>query len=138
MSIIRTLLPHALHLRTTWLEIPEILLAETRFFVDFDVAAREGRWRRVVGGQGGEDAFGGLPSASVGRGKEVEGVVGLEKGAQAAASFVGLGPAFGGELDTVIGDVLMDVAVFWENISENAPHEISRSIAASKSRLEGI
>jgi len=67
----------------------------------------------------------------------MEGVVGLEKGAQAASSFVGLRPAFGGELDTVIGDILMDVAVFWGDISPNPPHEISSFIAVSKSRQQG-
>jgi hypothetical protein len=44
MAIIRPLLPHPLHLRTTWLEIAEILLSQTRLFVDFDTVARE--WTR--------------------------------------------------------------------------------------------
>ena len=44
----------------------------------------------------------------------MEGVVWFEEGPQSAASVVGLGPAFRGEFDAVVGDGLVDVAVFWE------------------------
>ena len=43
----------------------------------------------------------------------MEGVVGPEEVAQAAASFVGLVPAIGRELYSVIGYGLVDLAVLW-------------------------
>jgi len=44
----------------------------------------------------------------------VEGVVWFKKGPQTATRILGLGPAFGGEFDAVVGDGLVDVAVFWD------------------------
>jgi hypothetical protein len=43
----------------------------------------------------------------------VQGVVWFEEGAQLAPCFVGLVPAVVGEFDAVVGDVLVDVAVFY-------------------------
>jgi hypothetical protein len=54
----------------------------------------------------------------------VEGVVWPEQLAQAAARFMGLGPAILRELDTVIGDCLVDIAVLWHGRS--GQQEVSR------------
>jgi hypothetical protein len=43
----------------------------------------------------------------------VEGVVCAKEGPQALSCVEGLRPAFGGELYAVVGDGLVDVAVFW-------------------------
>lgn len=51
MAIVRTLQPHPLHLRRTWLEVSEILFAKARFLVDLDRVSGEGRWRGGIGGQ---------------------------------------------------------------------------------------
>ena len=67
------------------------------------------------GGQGAEDAFGRFARAAVGRGEEVEGVGGVEEGAEAVAGGEGLGPAFGGEFDAVVRGCLVDFAVFWRD-----------------------
>ncbi len=66
----------------------------------------------VVGGQGLEDAFGGLARAAVGGGKEVEGVGGAEEGAQFVPCGEGLCPSFRGEFDSVVGGCLVDFTVF--------------------------
>jgi hypothetical protein len=47
----------------------------------------EGRGRGFVCGEGAEYALGGLASAAVGRGKELERVVGLEQRAQLTSGF---------------------------------------------------
>lgn len=47
----------------------------------------------------------------------MEGVVWFEEGAEPAPSFVGLVPAIVGEFDTVIGDVLVDITVFYRKES---------------------
>ena len=112
MSIISTLLPHPLHLRTAWLEVPKILLPQPRLLIHLYAVAGEGRGGRLVRGQGREDAFCGLPRAAVGRGEEVQGVIWLEEGPQTAAGFVGLVPAVGGELHSVVWEGLVDIAVF--------------------------
>lgn len=39
-------------------------------------------------------------------------VVGVQEGAQTSAGIVGLGPTFGGQLDAVVGDRLVDGSVF--------------------------
>ena len=44
----------------------------------------------------------------------MEGVVGTEELAQAAAGVAGLFSAIWGELDSVIGSCLVDFTVFWE------------------------
>jgi hypothetical protein len=43
----------------------------------------------------------------------VEGVVCAQQGSQASACLVGLVPAFWGQFYAVVGDSLVDVAVFW-------------------------
>jgi hypothetical protein len=43
----------------------------------------------------------------------VEGVFWLEEGAELAPCFVGLVPAIVGEFDAVVGDVLVDITVFY-------------------------
>ena len=48
----------------------------------------------------------------------MEGVGGAEQGAEFATGGVGLGPAFGGELDAVVRDGLVDVAVFWNGLGK--------------------
>lgn len=111
VAVVGALLPHALHLSGAWLEVAKVLLAETRLFEHGNLIAWEGRGVGVVRGQGAQDALGGLARAAVGRGEELQGVVWLEEGAQLAAGFLGLGPAQLGELDAVVRDELVDVAV---------------------------
>lgn len=111
MTVVGPLLPHALHLGAARLEVAKVLLAQAGLLVDLDVVPGEGRGLLLVGGQGGEDAFCGLACAAVGRGEEVEGVVGTEEGTEAATGLVGLGPAILGEFDSVIGDALVDFTV---------------------------
>lgn len=43
----------------------------------------------------------------------MEGVVWFEEGAELAPCFVGLVPAIVGEFDAVVGDVLVDITVFY-------------------------
>jgi len=74
--------------------------------------AGEGRGRWLVRGQGRKDAFCGFSGAAVGRGKEMEGVIWLEELAEAATSFMGLVPAIRGQLDSMIWNSLVDIAVF--------------------------
>ena len=112
VAVVGALLPHALHLGAAGLEVAKVLLAKARLLVDLDVVALEGARLRVVAGQGGQDALGGLAGAAVGAREEVQGVVGAQHAAQAAAGLVGLLPAILGELDAVVGDGLVDVAVF--------------------------
>lgn len=111
MAIVGPLLPHALHFSTTWLEISKILLSQTGLLVDFDAGPTVRRGLGVVRGQGGQDALGGLSCATIWRREEVEGVVWPEQLAQAAARFMGLGPAILRELHTVIRDCLVYIAV---------------------------
>lgn len=113
VPVVGALLPHPRHLRGRGLEVAEILFAQAGLLVDFDVLSREGRGGGGGGGQGGEDAFGGFARAPVGGGEEVEGVGGAQEGAEFAPGGVGLRTAFWGELDAVVGDGLVDVAVFW-------------------------
>ena len=75
------------------------------------VSWKRGRGR-FRGGEGVEDPFGGFPRSAVGRGEEVERVVGVEEGAEFETCGVGLGAAFGGEFDAVVGGMLVDGAVF--------------------------
>jgi len=101
MSIIRPLLPHALHLRRTRLEIAKVLLAQPRLLPYFDLLARERRrgafvvWvggiEGLLRGQGAQKAFGGFPRAAVRGGEDLEGVVGFQEGLQAAAGVFCLG-----------------------------------------------
>jgi hypothetical protein len=44
----------------------------------------------------------------------VKGVVGSEQGAEASTRIMGLAPTLLGELDAVIGDGLVDIAVLYE------------------------
>jgi hypothetical protein len=131
VAVVGPLLPHALHLGAARLEVAKVLLAEARLLVDLDAVAAEGGRFRVVGGQSGEDAVGGLARAAVGRGEEVEGVVRAEELAEAAAGFVGLGPAVCGELDPVIRCGLVDVAVLWSDWSV-------QDLGIKQSRQDGI
>ena len=134
VAVVGALLPHALHLGGAWLEVAKVLLAETRLFEDGNLITREGRRGGVVGGEGTQDAFGGLAGAAVGRGEELERVVWLEQRAQLPACFFRLelwsikaargrmrngrrgrraylAPAQLGELHAVVGDELVNVAV---------------------------
>ena len=43
----------------------------------------------------------------------MKGIVRAQEGTQTSSCIVGLSPAVGGELDTVVGDYLVDLAVFW-------------------------
>lgn len=113
VAVVGALLPHAFHLGATWLEVAEILLAQPRLLVDFDVGAAKGRGLRVVGGEGCEETLCGFAGAAVGRREDLEGVVWAEKVAEAAACFVGLGPSFWCEFYSVIWDGLVYLAVFW-------------------------
>lgn len=110
VAVVGTLLPHAFHLGATWLEVTKVLLAKPGLFVYLDIGAAEGRGLVVVRGQRGEDALGGLASAAVGRGEEVQGVVGAEELAEAAACLVSLGPAVGGQFNSVVGRGLVNLA----------------------------
>lgn len=117
MPVVGPLLPHALHLGAAGLEVAKILLAQPRLLVHLDVLALEGRGpvgplAVVRGGEGLQDALGGLARAAVGGGEEVEAVGGPEHGAEAAAGVAGLAPAQGGELYAMVGDGLVDFAVF--------------------------
>lgn len=85
VSIVGALLPHALHLGRAWLKVAKVLFAQSRFLKDLDLATRKGRGSRGVGSQGAKDAFGGLTSATVWRGEELERVVGFEHRPQTAA-----------------------------------------------------
>ena len=113
VAVVGSLLPHALHLGAAGLKVAKVLLAQPRLLVDLDVGALKGRGLALVGRQRGEDAFGRLAGSTVGRCEEVQCVVGAEELAKALASFVGLGPAFGRELDSVVGDALVDFSIFW-------------------------
>jgi hypothetical protein len=66
VAIVGALLPHALHLGRTWLEVAKVLLAEARLFEDGDLVARKGRRRRLVRGERAQDTLGRLPGASIG------------------------------------------------------------------------
>lgn len=87
MAVVGALLPHAAHFGGAGLEVSEILFAEAGFLVDFDRVPWEGRGRGGGGGQGVEEAFGGFACAAVGRGEEVESVIGAEEGAEFYACF---------------------------------------------------
>lgn len=113
VTIVGAFLPHALHLSAAGLKVAKVLLAQAGFFVDLDVCALERGGLVLVRGQGSQDAFGGLACAAVWGGEEVDSVVGTQELAQAAAGIIGLGPAIGGQLDAVVGDRLVDLAVFW-------------------------
>lgn len=131
VAVVGSLLPHALHLGGTWLKVAKILFTKTRLFKDGDFVTREGRRRRIVGGERAEDAFGGLAGTPVRRGEELEGIVWFEKRTKLPASFLGLygakvvncelhrmkhprtylTPAQLGELDAVVWNELVDVAI---------------------------
>lgn len=111
VAIVCALLPHPLHLSGTWLEVSKILLAKPRLLVDLDVVPLEGRGLGLVRSQCGQDPLGGLPCAAVGRGEEVQRVVGAEHLAQAPARIVGLLPAILSQLDAVVRNRLVDLAV---------------------------
>ncbi len=87
VAVVGPFLPHPFHLGRAGLEVAEVLLAQPGFFVYLDGVAGERGGGRVVGGQGVEDAFGGLAGSAVGAGEEVEGVVGFEEGAELEAGF---------------------------------------------------
>lgn len=112
MPIISALLPHALHGRTTRLKVAKVLFPKPRLLVHLDLIAAKGRRRGFIRRQRRQNPLGGLAGATVGRCEDLEGVVGAEEVSEAASGFVGLGPAFGGELDAVVWDRLVDFAVF--------------------------
>jgi hypothetical protein len=114
VAVVGALLPHALHLGAAGLEVAKVLLAQARLLVHLDVVALERARLGVVAGQGGQDALGGLARAAVGAREEVQRVVLAEQAPQAAARLVCLLPSVLRDLDTVVGDGLVDVAVFWE------------------------
>jgi hypothetical protein len=66
VAIVGSLLPHALHLGRTWLEVAKVLFSYPRFFEDGDLVARKGRWGGFVGRECAQDAFGGLAGSTVG------------------------------------------------------------------------
>lgn len=117
VAIVGSLLPHALHFSATWLEVSKILLSQTGLLVDFDAGPTVRRGLGIVRGQGGQDALSGLSCAAIWRREEVEGVVWPEQLAQAAARFMGLGPAILRELHTMIGDCLVYIAILWHERS---------------------
>lgn len=78
VSIIRSLLPHTLHFAATWLEVAEILLSQSGFFIDLDGMSAERRRGASLGRgrcEGAEDAFCRFAGAAVGGRVELEGVV---------------------------------------------------------------
>ena len=99
MPVVGALLPHRRHGRRAGLEVAEVLLAQTRLFIDFDGGARKRRGSAVSsgGGEGGEDAFGGFAGAAVRGGEEVKGVGGTEEGTEFAARFFSLKTGRGGK-----------------------------------------
>jgi hypothetical protein len=113
VAVVGALLPHALHLGAAGLEVTKVLLAQAGLLVDLDVVALEGAGLGVVAGQGGQDALGGLARAAVRAREEVQCVVGTQHGAQTAARLVRLLPSLWCDLDAVVGDGLVDVAVLW-------------------------
>lgn len=82
MTVIRTLLPHTAHFNAIGLEISKVLFTQAGLFVDFYGVPREWRWGGVGGGEGVEDAFRCFACSSIGRGKEVEGIVWVKEGAE--------------------------------------------------------
>lgn len=117
MAIVGSLLPHAFHFGAAWLEVAKVLLSQTGLLVNFDARPTIRRGLGVVRGQGGQDALGGLSCAAIWRREEVEGIIWPEQLAQAAARFMGLGPAVLRELNTVIRDCLVYIAVLWHKRS---------------------
>lgn len=105
MTIRRPLMPHPRHLIRARLEISKILLSEAWFFIDFDFVEV---WVRA---ERGEHSFGGLASAHVGAGVELDGVGGGEHVEEVLAGFFGLGMAGFRELYAVVGDGLVDCPV---------------------------
>lgn len=120
MAIVGSFLPHAFHLGAAWLEVAKVLLSQTGLLVDFDAGPTVRRGLGIVRGQGGQDALGGLSSAAIRRREELESVVWPEQLAQAAAGFMGLGPAILREFDTVIGDCLVYIAILWHGAVRSA------------------
>lgn len=76
------------------------------------VLCRATGFGRLRSAQRREDTLGRLARAGVGRSEEVEGVGGKEELPQAVAGLAGLTPSFGGEFDSVVRGVLVDVPVF--------------------------
>lgn len=111
MAVVGALLPHALHLGAAGLEVPEVLLAQAWLLVHLDAVPLEGGGVGVLGGQGLEDALGGLPRPAVGRREELDRVLGLEQGSQSTAGIARLGPAVLGQLHPVVGDRLVYLSV---------------------------
>lgn len=117
VAIVGSLLPHAFHFGAAWLEVAKVLLSQTGLLVDFDAGPTIRRGLGIVRGQGGQDAFGGLSGAAIWGCEEVDGIVWPEQLAQAAARFMGLGPAVLRELYAVIRDCLVYIAVLWHGRS---------------------
>lgn len=93
MAVRGALLPHGRHGGGGGLEVPEVLLAQAGFLVNFDGGEGEGGGGGGGGrggGEGGEDARGGFARAAVGGREEVEGVGGAEQRAEFVACFFGL------------------------------------------------
>lgn len=78
VSIVRSFLPHPLHLATTRLEIAEVLFPQSRLLIHLDGMSAERR-RSIVGGRGrcesAQNAFCCFARAAVGGCVELEGVV---------------------------------------------------------------
>jgi hypothetical protein len=88
VSVVRSLLPHALHLATTWLEIAKVLFPQPRLFVNLDGIPAERRWCirfRRWRCECPQYAFCCLACAAVGRCVELESVVWSQEGAEAVA-----------------------------------------------------
>lgn len=110
--IFRPLGPHPRHLLAARLEIAKILLPQPRLLIHLNPMPRKRRWRRVRRRKCVQDTFRRLPRASVGGSEEMQGVIGTKEGAELQACGFGLLPSVGGEFDAVVGDGLVDFAVF--------------------------
>lgn len=130
VAVVCALLPHALHFGRAWLEVAKVLLSQARLFEDGDLVAWEGRRRGVVRGQRAQDALCRLARSAVGRGEELERVVGFQQGSELTSCFLCLRasylshggraglrgtaylrPAMLGKFDPVVRDELVDIAV---------------------------
>lgn len=78
VAVVGALLPHPLHFSRTWLEISKVLLPQPGLLEDLNLVTWKGGGCMLVRGKRAEDAFGGFARAAVGRGKELEGVVGSQ------------------------------------------------------------
>lgn len=78
VSVVGPLLPHPLHLATTWLKVTKVLFPQSGLLIHLDGMSAKRR-RSIVGRrrrcEGAQDAFCGFARAAVGGCVELEGVV---------------------------------------------------------------